>query len=89
MFYAYATSPILFDHPSIRTLFWKRTWEHAQILLWGAILAPGKRTVTSALRSMGLSQDRHFENHHRVLNRARWSCLKASRILLHLVGPHR
>jgi hypothetical protein len=66
-------------------LFWKRTWEHAQILLWGAILAPGKRTVTSALRIMGLSEDRHFANYHRVLNRARWSCLKASRILLNLL----
>jgi hypothetical protein len=53
--------------------------------LWGAILAPGKRTVTSALRIMGLSQDRHFANYHRVLNRARWSCLKASRILLNLL----
>jgi hypothetical protein len=64
-------------------LFWKRTWERAQFLLWGAILAPGKRTVTSALRIMGLSEDRHFQNYHRVLNRAHWSCLKASRILLH------
>jgi hypothetical protein len=66
-------------------LFWKRSWEHAQVLLWGAILAPGKRTVTSALRIMGLSEDRHFANYHRVLNRARWSCLKASRILLNLL----
>ena len=66
-------------------LFWKRTWDHAQVLLWGAILAPGKRTVTSALRIMGLSQDRHFENYHRVLNRTRWSCLKASRVLLNLL----
>jgi hypothetical protein len=66
-------------------LFWKRTWEHAQVLLWGAILAPGKRTVTSALRIMGLSEERHFANYHRVLNRARWSCLKASRILLNML----
>jgi hypothetical protein len=43
-------------------LFWKRTWEHAQALLRGAILAPGKRTVSSALRIMGLSEDRHFAN---------------------------
>jgi hypothetical protein len=55
------------------------------VLLWGAILAPGKRTVTSALRIMGLSEDRHFENYHRVLNRARWSCLKASRVLLNVL----
>lgn len=66
-------------------LFWKRTWEHAQVLLWGAILAPGKRTVTSALRIMGLSEERHFANYHRVLNRARWSGLKASRILLNML----
>ncbi len=66
-------------------LFWKRTWEHAQVLLWGAILAPGKRTVTSALRIMGLSEERHFANYHRVLSRARWSCLQASRILLNML----
>jgi hypothetical protein len=66
-------------------LFWKRTWKHAQLLLWGAILAPGKRTVTSALRIMGLGQEPHFGNYHRVLNRSRWSCLQASRILLGLL----
>src|SRR6202047_3460781 len=66
-------------------LFWKRTWRNAQLLLWGAILAPGKRTVTSALRIMGLGQEPHFENYHRVLNRNRWSCLQAGRILLGLL----
>jgi len=48
----------------------------------GAILAPGKRTVSSGLRVMGLSQERHFQNYHRVLNRAAWSSRKASQILL-------
>lgn len=56
--------------------------QHVQVLLVGAILAPGKRTVTSALRVCGLSQERHFQTYHRVLNRARWSSLRASRILL-------
>jgi hypothetical protein len=51
----------------------------------GAILAPGKRTVTSALRVMGLSQDAQFQNYHRVLNRALWSGLAASQILLGLL----
>jgi hypothetical protein len=51
----------------------------------GAILAPSKRTVTSALRVMGLSQDEHFQNYHRVLNRALWSALVASQILLSLL----
>jgi hypothetical protein len=51
----------------------------------GAILAPGKRTVTSALRIMGLSQDKHFQNYHRILNRAVWSSREVSRILLTLL----
>jgi hypothetical protein len=51
----------------------------------GAILSPRKRTVTSALRVMGKSQDEHFQNYHRVLNRALWSNLAASQILLSLL----
>jgi len=55
-------------------VFSERVWEWAKILLVGAILAPGKRTVTAALRVMGLSNERQFQNYHRVLNRATWSC---------------
>jgi DDE superfamily endonuclease len=54
-------------------------------LLLGAILAPGARTVTTALRVMGLSCERHFTNDHRVLNRATWSARQGSRILLGLL----
>ena len=56
-------------------VFSKRVWRHTQVLLIGAILAPGKRTVTSVLRVMGLSDERHFQNYHRVLSRAVWSSL--------------
>jgi hypothetical protein len=63
-------------------LFSARVWLHAQVLVWGAILAPRKRTVTSCLRGMGLSWERRFTNYHRVLNRAQWSALQASKILL-------
>lgn len=66
-------------------LFSKPVFGHAKVLLQGAILAPGKRTVTSALRVMGKSQEKHFQTYHRVLNRAVWSCLDASRILLGLL----
>ena len=66
-------------------LFFNGVWRSAQILLIGAILAPGKRTVTSALRVMGLSDERRFQTYHRVLNRAVWSCLKASFILLRML----
>jgi hypothetical protein len=63
----------------------KRIWQLAQVLLTGAILALGKRTVTSVLRVMGLSDEKHFQNYHRVLNRAVWSSLAASQILLGLL----
>lgn len=65
-------------------LFSRRVFQHAKLLLVGAILAPGKRTVTSALRVMGRSQEKDFQTFHRVLNRAAWSALAASRILLGL-----
>ena len=66
-------------------LFSKLVWEHAKLLLAGAILAPGKRTVTACLRVMGKSDEQHFQNYHRVLNRARWSALKAGQLLLRLL----
>jgi hypothetical protein len=45
-------------------------------------LAPGRRTVSSILRVLGLSQERQFQRYHRVLNRVKWSGLLVSRILL-------
>jgi hypothetical protein len=66
-------------------IFSGRIWPHVQVLLVGAILAPGKRTVTAVLQIMGLSHDRHFQNYHRVLNRAVWSSLAVSRVLLRLL----
>jgi hypothetical protein len=66
-------------------LFSQRIWKHAKILLTGAILSPAERTVTAALRVMGLSMEKHFQNYHRVLNRAAWSSLEASRLLLGLL----
>jgi hypothetical protein len=66
-------------------IFSKRVWRHVQVLLIGAILAPGKRTVTAVLRVMGLSDEQHFQNYHRVLSRTVWSSLEASRILLRLL----
>jgi DDE superfamily endonuclease len=66
-------------------LFSKRVFRHAQVLLAGAILAPGARTVASALRAMGLDQQKQFHRYHRVLSRASWSSLKVSRVLLGLL----
>ena len=63
----------------------QRTWRHAERLLIGAILAPGKRTVTSLLRIVGLNRERRFVNYHRVLSRAAWNARAASRLLLELL----
>src|ERR671918_425077 len=66
-------------------LFFQRSWRHAEVLLVGAILAPGQRTVTSLLRITGLARDRRFVSYHRVLNRAAWSGRAAARVLLGLL----
>src|SRR5262245_59241791 len=66
-------------------LFSRRVWGYAQGLLVGAILAPSLRTVAAVLRVMGLSQCRHVQRYHRVLNRAAWPSLAVSHVLLGLL----
>jgi DDE superfamily endonuclease len=66
-------------------LFTPSVWYHAQVLVIGALLTPGQRTVTAILSVMGLRQSRHFQNYHRVLNRARWSSRAISQKLLHVL----
>src|SRR3712207_5457977 len=66
-------------------LFSKNVWQHVQVLVAGTILAPGKRTVASALRAAGLEEERRFCRYHRVLSRATWSSREASRLLLGLL----
>jgi hypothetical protein len=66
-------------------LFSRRLWPHVQVLLAGAILAPGKRTISAALRVMGLGQTEQFQRYHRVLNRAVWSGREVSHVLLGLL----
>ena len=70
---------MLFTHP---------TWRKAQILLVGAILATGQRTVAAALRVMGRSDQSDYARYHEVLNRAVWSPREAARILLLLLLRH-
>ncbi len=66
-------------------LFSKPIFKRVKVLVMGAIISPHSRTVTNALRVMGLSRDKHFQNYHRVLSRAVWSSLSGSRILLKLL----
>ena len=51
----------------------ERVWDWVQVLVVGAILTPGQRTVAAVLRVMEVSEERPYQNDPRVLNRARWS----------------
>jgi hypothetical protein len=66
-------------------LFTRPTWSHVPVLLAGAVLAPGRRTVTAALRILGRDQDSDFCTFHRILNRAAWSSRAVAGQLLALL----
>jgi hypothetical protein len=61
------------------------SWQHVLVLIVGAILAPGRRPVAAALRVVGLENDPHFTNYHRVLNRNQWLSRWLARCLLRLL----
>jgi hypothetical protein len=42
-------------------MFSERVWDWAKVLVVGAILTPGGRTVAAVLRVMGLSDERQFQ----------------------------
>lgn len=79
------SAPIIQVLAVFATAFTAPTFANALVLLYGTILAPGRRTVAAALRMMGLGASKHFTNYHRVLNRARWSPWVLSRLLLALL----
>jgi hypothetical protein len=66
----------------LSSAFGKRTWRRALVLVAGAILAQGPRTVAAALRAAGLGTAPGFCGYHRVLSRRRWSGRAAARLLL-------
>jgi hypothetical protein len=68
-----------------RPVFHVSTWVKVQVLLVGTILAPGRRTVTAALRAVGLADEPGFSQYHQVLNRAVWSSHRVSQVLLTLL----
>src|SRR6187397_1843041 len=57
---------------AFRDCFTAPVWNHVLVLVAGAVLAPGKRTVSQALRVMGLAAKPGFARYHEVLSRARW-----------------
>jgi len=71
-------------HP-FRGHFTAAAWRHALVLVAGVVLAPGRRTVTAALRAMGLERAPGFAVHHRLLSTGRWSSRAVARRLLLLL----
>jgi hypothetical protein len=61
------------------------TFAKVLTLLPGVILSPGRRTVTAALRMVGLADDKNSSNYHRILNRDHWSPMVLSKLLLGLI----
>jgi DDE superfamily endonuclease len=70
-----------------RCHFTAAIWRHVLVLVSGALLAPGRRTVAAALRVMGLGEAAGFAVYHRVLSHGHWcSRALAYRLLLLLVA---
>ena len=65
--------------------FTAAVWRHVLVLVAGALLVPGRRTVAAALRVMGLAQAPGFAVYHRVLSTGRWSSRAVARRLLLLL----
>lgn len=65
--------------------FTQPSYRKVVVLLAGTILARGRRTVTAALRAVGLQQDKGWAKYHHLLNRASWSGLWVSELLLRLL----
>jgi len=69
-----------------RPCFTAPVWNRILVLVAGAVLAPGKRTVTQVLRVMGLADEPSFRRYHEVLSRARWDGQAvARRLLLYII----
>ena len=80
--------PAYGDHDAygpLRATVLGRVFSYVPALVAGSIVTPKRRLVSTALLALGLTQVPWYQNFHRVLNRATWSPLAASRILLGLL----
>lgn len=65
--------------------FTSPSWEHVLVLVMGAGLAPGKRTVSAGLRMTGRAAAQNVSSCHQLLTRARWTPHAMARHRLSLV----
>jgi hypothetical protein len=69
----------------LRACFTAPSWEHVLVLVMGALLAPGKRTISACLRMTGRAEAENFSSYHHILNRARWDSHVMTRRLLVMI----
>jgi hypothetical protein len=79
------SQPIMSVLCEFESAFSQPTWSKIKVLRIGTFLARGRRTMTAALRQMGLREASNFSLYHHALNRARWSALALSRRVLWLL----
>jgi hypothetical protein len=70
---------------AFRGFFTAPVFDHVLVLVTGAVLTPGKRTVSAVLRIMGLAQASDFALYHHVLSQARWDGRAIARKLLMMI----
>jgi DDE superfamily endonuclease len=70
---------------AFRGFFTAPVWDHVLVLMTGVVLTPGKRTVSAALRIMGLSEASDFALYHHVLSQARWDSRAITHKLLTMI----
>lgn len=73
-----AAEPLL---TSFSVAFSQRLFQRAMVLLVGAVLTMGRRTVTSVLWTVRSIAEGHFTSYHRVLSRGRWSLWVLGKVL--------
>ena len=70
---------------AFRGFFTAPVFDHVLVLVTGAVLTPGKRTVSAVLRIMGLGQAGGFALYHHVLSQACWDSRAIARKLLAMI----
>jgi hypothetical protein len=70
---------------AFRDFFTAPVWDHVLVMVTGAVLTTGKRTVSAVLRIMGLAEAADFALYHHVLSQAHWDSRIIARKLLSLI----
>ena len=70
---------------SFSVAFTRPTFQRVRVLILGAIMAMGRRTVTAMLRAVGSLAEGHWTNFHRVLSCRVWSCGPLGKVLAAMV----